>query len=44
MGYDISDYRDIYPPYGTLQDHQDLIDGLHERGCVILTTSFFPHH
>lgn len=44
MGYDISDYRDIYPPYGTLQDHRDLIDGLHERGWVIFTASFIQHN
>jgi glycosidase len=37
MGYDISDYRDIHPPYGTVQDVDDLIAGLHERGmkCVL---------
>ena len=32
MGYDISDYRDIHAPYGTMTDHDDLIKGLHERG------------
>lgn len=32
MGYDISDYRDIYPPYGTMADHDALIEGLHDRG------------
>jgi len=30
--YDISDYRDIYPPYGTMTDHDALIEGLHKRG------------
>ncbi|KAH7376204.1 oligo-1,6-glucosidase [Plectosphaerella cucumerina] len=37
MGYDISDYRDIHPPYGTVRDVDDLIAGLHERGmkCVL---------
>ncbi|EXJ87896.1 trehalose-6-phosphate hydrolase [Capronia coronata CBS 617.96] len=32
MGYDISDYRAIYPGYGTMEDHEDLISGLHARG------------
>lgn len=32
MGYDISDYRAIYPGYGTMKDHDDLIKGLHDRG------------
>lgn len=32
MGYDISDYKKIYPPYGTLGDVDALIGGLHERG------------
>lgn len=32
MGYDISDYRKIHPPYGTMDDVDDLIKGLHDRG------------
>lgn len=32
MGYDISDYRNIHPPYGTMDDHDNLIKGLHSRG------------
>lgn len=32
MGYDISDYKDIHRPYGTMADHDDLIKGLHDRG------------
>lgn len=37
MGYDVSDYKDIYPPYGTLEDVDELIKGLHERGmkCIL---------
>jgi glycosidase len=31
-GYDISDYRAIDPIYGTMEDHDDLIKGLHDRG------------
>jgi glycosidase len=32
MGYDISDYYNIHPPYGTMADHDALIKGLHDRG------------
>ncbi|OBT83986.1 hypothetical protein VE02_08024 [Pseudogymnoascus sp. 03VT05] len=32
MGYDISDYRNIHALYGTMDDHDDLIKGLHSRG------------
>ncbi|PGH12203.1 hypothetical protein AJ80_06823 [Polytolypa hystricis UAMH7299] len=32
MGYDISDYYDIHAPYGTREDVDRLIEGLHERG------------
>ena len=32
MGYDISDYRDIHAPYGTLKDVDELIEGCHQRG------------
>lgn len=31
MGYDISDYRDIHEPYGTVKDVEALIKGCHER-------------
>ncbi|KIW10526.1 hypothetical protein PV08_11490 [Exophiala spinifera] len=32
MGYDISDYLDIDPLYGTMADHDDLIHALHSHG------------
>ena len=32
MGYDISDYRNIHAPFGTMADHDALIKGLHDRG------------
>jgi alpha-glucosidase len=31
MGYDVSDYRSIHPPYGTLSDVDRLISELHAR-------------
>lgn len=36
MGYDISDYKDIHAPYGTLQDTVDLINNCHSRGLKII--------
>lgn len=35
MGYDISDYKQIYAPYGTLEDWDSLRDALHERGMKV---------
>ena len=32
MGYDISDYRKIYPRYGTMEDMDQLIEDCHKRG------------
>ncbi|BAE59534.1 unnamed protein product [Aspergillus oryzae RIB40] len=32
MGYDVSDYYRIHPPYGTVEDVDALIQGLHQRG------------
>lgn len=34
-GYDISDYRDIDPDYGTLSDVKDLIREMHARGIKL---------
>lgn len=43
MGYDVSDYRDIHRPYGTLQDVETLIKGCHERGIKILLDLVVNH-
>jgi glycosidase len=43
MGYDISDYRDIHPPYGTLQDVDKLIEGCHKRGLKFLMDLVVNH-
>ena len=31
-GYDVSDYRAIHPRYGTIDDFQEVLDGMKERG------------
>lgn len=32
FGYDVSDFREIEPMFGTMQDFKKLIAGIHERG------------
>jgi alpha-glucosidase len=36
FGYDISDYTDVAPEYGTLEDLDELITACHERGLRLL--------
>lgn len=36
MGYDISDYEAVYPPYGTVADMETLINSCHNLGMVPL--------
>lgn len=43
MGYDVSDYRAIYPPYGTLKDVEQLITGLHARNMRLLLDLVVNH-
>ncbi|EPE27657.1 (Trans)glycosidase [Glarea lozoyensis ATCC 20868] len=43
MGYDISDYRAIHEPYGTVSDVEELIAGLHARGIKILLDLVVNH-
>ncbi|KAG6819769.1 maltose permease [Arthromyces matolae] len=43
MGYDISDYRDIDPRYGTLEDWDRLLQGVHERGMKLVMDLVVNH-
>ncbi|KAK6345777.1 hypothetical protein TWF718_007683 [Orbilia javanica] len=43
MGYDISDYRQIHKPYGTIQDIEDLIEILHHRGIKLIMDLVVNH-
>ncbi|CAG7969569.1 unnamed protein product [Penicillium salamii] len=43
MGYDVSDYYAIHPPYGTLRDVEMLIEGLHARGMKYLMDLVVNH-
>ena len=42
-GYDISDYQDIDPMFGTLADFDELIAGLHERGMKLVMDLVVNH-
>ena len=42
-GYDISDYREINPEYGTMEDMEELIDQAGRRGIRILMDLVINH-
>jgi alpha-glucosidase len=43
FGYDISDYQDVDPIFGTLADLDELVRGAHERSLRVLL-DFVPSH
>ncbi|KAF7328608.1 Alpha amylase [Mycena sanguinolenta] len=43
MGYDISDYRDIDPRYGTLEDWDRLLSEVHARGMKLMMDLVVNH-
>lgn len=42
-GYDISDYRRINPQYGTMQDWENLRDGLHDHSIKLIMDLVVNH-
>lgn len=42
-GYDISDYRDIMPEFGTLADWEELLAGMHRRGIKLVMDLVVNH-
>ncbi|NGZ76711.1 glycoside hydrolase family 13 protein [Saccharibacillus alkalitolerans] len=42
-GYDVSDYKGIDPEYGSMDDFDELLEALHERG-VRLVMEIVPNH
>lgn len=42
-GYDISDYREINPEFGTMDDLKELIAGMHKRGMKLIM-DLVPNH
>lgn len=43
MGYDISDYRSVHAPYGTVADVERLAKELHARGMKLLQDLVVNH-
>jgi maltose alpha-D-glucosyltransferase/alpha-amylase len=42
-GYDISDYLNIHPDYGTLRDFKEFLRKAHERGVRVITELVINH-
>ncbi|WP_222615342.1 maltose alpha-D-glucosyltransferase [Persicimonas caeni] len=42
-GYDIADYRQVHPDYGTLDDFKMFLEAAHERGIRVITELVINH-
>lgn len=42
-GYDISNYKTIYAPYGTMDDFEEMLDGMHKRGIRLIMDLVINH-
>ncbi|RDE04755.1 maltose alpha-D-glucosyltransferase [Sphingomonas aracearum] len=42
-GYDIAEYRDVSPDYGTMEDARAFIDAAHARGLRVITELVINH-
>jgi len=42
-GYDISDYRGIMKEFGTMEDFEELLDGMHKRGIKLILDLVVTH-
>ncbi|TFW10081.1 maltose alpha-D-glucosyltransferase, partial [Oxalobacteraceae bacterium OM1] len=42
-GYDIAEYKDVHPDYGTLDDARRFIDEAHKRGLRVITELVINH-
>ena len=43
FGYDVSDYRDVDPMFGTLDDFDRLVDRAHELGLKVIIDQVYSH-
>ncbi|HEX2905426.1 MAG TPA: maltose alpha-D-glucosyltransferase [Phototrophicaceae bacterium] len=42
-GYDIADYYNVHPDYGTLDDFKRFLDAAHQRGLKVITDMVLNH-
>jgi maltose alpha-D-glucosyltransferase / alpha-amylase len=42
-GYDVSDYYDMLPEYGTMNDFKAFLDGAHQRGIRVIVDLLINH-
>lgn len=42
-GYDIADYKNISPDFGTMEDFKAVLDGAHERGLKVIMDLVINH-
>src|SRR3954467_11553197 len=42
-GYDVSDYEDVHPPYGTREDFKRFVQEAHDRGLRVITELIMNH-
>ncbi|MCX8020154.1 MAG: alpha-glucosidase [Chitinophagaceae bacterium] len=42
-GYDISDYENIDPVFGTMKDFEEMVKGFHERGIKVMMDMVLNH-
>ncbi len=43
MGYDISNYRNVDPRYGILEDWEKILEAFHERGMKLVMDLVVNH-
>ena len=42
-GYDIADYTDVHPSYGSIDDFKEFLDAAHTRGLKVITELVINH-
>jgi len=42
-GYDVSDYQSVLPRYGTMEDFEKMLNGMHERGIKFVLDMVVNH-